>query len=64
MILTEDTVSDEEFGQHIFDDFFVKIFDCIIETKNQLYLIDWKLSIDPEICLNLMCCNLDCIMSY
>lgn len=48
-ILTEDTVSDEEFGQHIFDDFFVKgIFDCIIETKNKLYLIDWKLSIDPE----------------
>lgn len=49
MILTEDTVSDEESGQHIFDDFFVKgIFDCIIETKNQLYLIDWKLSIDPD----------------
>ena len=48
-ITTEDTVSDEESGQHIFDDFFVKgIFDCIIETKNQLYLIDWKLSIDPD----------------
>jgi hypothetical protein len=48
-ITTEKTISDFEFEQHIFEDFFVKgIVDCIIETKNQLYLIDWKLSIDPE----------------
>ena len=48
-ITTEKTISDEMFDQHIFEDFFVKgIVDCIIETEKHLFLIDWKLSIDPE----------------
>lgn len=48
-ITTEKTISDEMFPQHIFEDFFVRgIVDCIIETKDKLFLIDWKMSIDTE----------------
>ena len=48
-ISTEKTISDEMFTQNIFEDFFVRgIVDCIIETKDQLLLIDWKMSIDTE----------------
>lgn len=48
-ITTEKTISDEMFLQHLFEDFFVKgIVDCIIETKEQLLLIDWKMSINTD----------------
>jgi len=48
-ITTEKAISDFELEQHIFDNFYVKgTVDCIVETRKQLYLIDWKLSIDLE----------------
>ena len=48
-ITTEKTISDETFDHHITKDFYVKgTVDCIIETDKHLYLIDWKLSIDPQ----------------
>jgi hypothetical protein len=48
-ITTEKTISDEMSVHHIIEDFFVKgIVDCIIETEKHLFLIDWKLGIDPE----------------
>jgi hypothetical protein len=48
-ITTEKTISDEIFNHHMINDFHVKgTVDCIIETDKYLYLIDWKLNIDPH----------------
>ncbi|MED5350126.1 MAG: PD-(D/E)XK nuclease family protein [Candidatus Thermoplasmatota archaeon] len=48
-IWTEKTISDDMFDQHMIKDFYVKgTVDCLIETDKYLYLIDWKLNIDPQ----------------